>query len=356
MKNLRGGFSTGACAAAAAKAAALKLAGKTVTEIDIPLPDGSRVWFLVHQSRREGHFAWASVIKDAGDDPDVTHGAEIVATVGRQPGSRQDQLSIKGGAGVGMITKPGLPLAPGEAAINPVPRQMIRQALSEVVCLSAEGETPALEVTISVPGGELLAKKTLNPRLGIVGGISILGTTGRVTPISAEAWTATIVSSLKVARAMGREEIVLSAGRASERAHEKTYALPPECYVLMGDYVELALRAASQAGFSRIHLAAQWAKLLKIALGSGQTHVRFGILEAKNVVTFLGGLGIEIGGPFNTAREIFTLLGQQHPDELPALLEAVCREVKQKAQLVTGGTVVCVYLISYEGRIIAQSG
>ncbi len=355
-KALRGGFSTGACAAAAAKAAAQLLFGKAPSEIDIPFPDGSRERFPIHRLQLDGGRAVASVIKDAGDDPDVTQGAEIVATVKAQsaPGARS--LLIKGGPGVGMITKPGLPLPPGEAAINPVPRLMIQEALADIFCPPDIGDMVPMEVTVSVPGGELLAKKTLNPRLGIIGGISILGTTGRVTPISALAWTATIISSLRVARAMGKEEIVLSAGRTSERAHEKTYALPPECYALMGDYVEMALRAAAECGFARIHLAAQWAKLLKIALGSRQTHVRFGVLKARNVVQFLDDLGIEIGGPFNTAREIFTLLERRHPEELPVLLTAVCRAARKRAEIITGGRSVCVHLVSYEGMIIAQDG
>lgn len=356
-KELRSGFTTGACAAAAAKAAAEYLIrGEGVTWVEIPFPDGSRVGFRVHQSHLVGDRAWASVIKDAGDDPDVTDGVEIVAAVTIPSGPTQEGQQIKSGPGVGVITKPGLPLPPGEAAINPVPRQMIRQALAEVFCPDDVSPLPPLEVTISVPRGELLAQKTLNARLGIIGGISILGTTGRVTPVSAEAWTATILSSLQVARAMGRDEIVLSAGRASERAHEKAYALPPESYVLMGDYVEFALRAAGEFDFARIHLAAQWAKLLKIALGSPQTHVRFGVLEAQNAVTFLGNLGIEVHGSFNTAREILTSLARKYPNRLPLLLGAVCRVARQRAEVITAGRPVCVHLISYEGRIIAQSG
>ncbi len=247
-KKLRSGYTTGACAAAAAKAAALQLLGEEVQEgnsakvqkyrygkVAIPFPDGGRVEFNIQRSgiRREGS-AWASVIKDAGDDPDVTNGAEIVAeaklvkTCGR--GEVTSPLIIKGGKGVGTITKPGLSVDVGEPAINPVPRKMIEEAVGEAMndagCRGKACLAPTIEITISVPKGEEMAKKTLNHRLGIVGGISILGTTGIVKPVSTEAWTSTISSSMDVAKAMGYKEIVLSAGRTSEKSHMKKYGLP----------------------------------------------------------------------------------------------------------------------------------
>jgi len=154
---------------------------------------------------------------------------------------------------------------------------------------------------------------------------------------------------------MGRDEIVLSAGRSSERAHEKTYSLPEESYVMMGDYVELALLAARDCGFRRIHLTAQWAKLLKIAMGKGQTHVRFGVLEARNAVTFLGSLGIEIQGEFNTAREIFNELQKAGSPQPQAIFSVLCQAAKAYAERVTAGRPVIVRLVSYEGEVIARS-
>ena len=183
------------------------------------------------------------------------------------------QIILKGGKGVGTMTKPGLPVPVGQPAINPVPGQMIRDAAAEAILESGRGaarRAPAFEITISVPNGEELAKKTLNHRLGIVGGISILGTTGIVKPVSAEAWTATIASSMDVAKAMGHKEVVISAGRTSEAAHMKKYNLPEEAYVLMGDYLEYSLQEAKRHKFIKIHLCAQWAKMVKIAMATPQ--------------------------------------------------------------------------------------
>src|SRR5208282_5589622 len=227
-KRLRSGYTTGACAAAAAKAATMTFLGNMTSMmpdfrsnvVDIPFPDGNRVRFTIHGSglKNDGNTAWASVIKNAGDDPDVTNGAEIVAEASFLCNASQ-RLIIRGGKGVGVITKPGLPVGIGEPAINPAPRRMIDEAVSEALALSPGGRKPgsSAEIVISVPEGELLSKKTLNYRLGITGGISILGTTGIVRPISAEAWTATISTSMNVAKALGCHSLVLSAGRASEK-------------------------------------------------------------------------------------------------------------------------------------------
>ncbi len=376
-KKLRSGYTTGACAAAAAKAATLLLMrnsecgmanAEKIRNVEIPFPDGSRVTFKIHDAgfRMQENTAYASVIKDAGDDPDVTNGAEIVATVRsaefRLRSTENPEIIIKGGKGVGIVTKPGLAVPVGEAAINPVPRRMIANAVMESV--SADGSRiphsefriPHLEVTISVSEGEALAKKTLNHRLGIIGGISILGTTGIVKPLSDEAWTATVSSSMDVARAMGREEVVLSTGRTSEKAHQKKYGLPEDSYVMMGDYTEFSLREAKQHGFKRVHLCAQWAKMIKIAMATPQTHVRHGALEAKRAAQFLSEIGIPIPGTksFNTSREIFDFLHSTGHDPLAALSK-VCVRAKQYADEVASGAQVVVHLVSYEGEILADS-
>lgn len=391
-KELRSGYTTGACAAAAAKAAVLELCrgevpsplrspGK-IKHVDIPFPDGSRVKFKIHKSELITHdsqlTARASVIKDAGDDPDVTHGAEIVAEVriiedgklGRwedekkylstsQPLNLSTSILIKGGTGVGTVTKPGLSVPVGEAAINPVPRKMIEETVMEAV--GARLPRPfigTIEITISVPNGEELAKKTLNYRLGIVGGISILGTTGIVKPVSTEAWTATIASSMDVAMAMGHKEIVISAGRSSEKAHMKKFKLPEEVYVLMGDYLEYSLKEAGRHGFKKIHLCAQWAKMVKIAMATPQTHVRFGAIDIKKAVEFLQELGLELrvmSYEFNTAREIFDLINTNPQPLIPNPFTIVCKAAKKYAEAISGGISVIAYLVSYEGEIIAVS-
>ena len=223
VRRLRSGFTTGSCAAAAAKAAAQALMeGSCPEDITIPFPDGSRKSFHLHSCKTFAGKAIASIIKDAGDDPDVTNGAEIIATVSSsRKGMDSDNCVLLGnirlcrGEGVGQVTKPGLAVAVGEPAINPVPRQMIHRAIQEVT------DSEKLTVIISVAGGEELAKKTLNHRLGIVGGLSILGTTGIVRPVSADAWTATIKASLDVAREAGLTEVVLSTGRTSEKGAQQ---------------------------------------------------------------------------------------------------------------------------------------
>ncbi len=367
-KRLRSGYTTGACAAAAAKAATMillsnKTSGMPFFEsnvVDIPFPDGSRVSFTIHESglKDNGSNAWASVIKDAGDDPDVTNGAEIMADV-KFLNEVSTCLIIKGGKGVGIITKPGLSVGIGEPAINPVPRRMIGEAVMEALALCPEGCKPesSAEITISVPEGEALSKKTMNSRLGITGGISILGTTGIVRPISADAWTATISASMNVAKAMGYNSIVLSAGRASEKAHMEKFIFPYESYVMMGDYLEFALLDAARHGFGTIHLCAQWAKMLKMAMATPQTHVRHGAIVLNKALNFLRSFGIEPpeGAEFNTAREIFDFINSSCNIRRPSLFSDVCSAAKTYAEAIAAGAPVTVFLVSYEGDIIAGS-
>jgi cobalt-precorrin-5B (C1)-methyltransferase len=364
-KKLRSGYTTGACAAAAAKAASLlvmsaecgvRSEGK-IKNVEIPFPDGSRVAFKIHDAgyRIQDNTAYASVIKDAGDDPDITNGAEIRAEVSLIPQSHDAPIVIKGGTGVGRVTKPGLAVPVGEPAINPVPRKMIREAVREAVAECGLKNT-ALEITIAVPAGEELAKKTLNHRLGIIGGISILGTTGIVRPISAEAWTATITASMDVAKAAGLGAVVISSGRTSEKAHMKKYHLPDEAYAMMGDYLEFSLRDAKRHGFREAHLCAQWAKMLKAAMGTPQTHVRNGALEAAEAADFLIKLGIALprGKAFNTSREIFDYIDSVIPDPQSAMT-MVCTAAKRYAEGITSGIPVIAHLVSYEGDILAES-
>ena len=394
-KRLRSGYTTGACAAAAAKAAALLLLkskeqsakskgrNNLCPEVEIPFPDGSRHKFMIRDAgyRMQDKIAWASVIKDAGDDPDVTNGAEIVAEVRMQDAGYRIQdkknrascimhhasLLIKGGKGVGVITKPGLSIPVGEPAINPVPRKMIREAVLEIVqefksskvqSLKKQQKS-AIEITISVVNGEELAKKTLNSRLGIIGGISILGTTGIVKPVSSEAWTATIASSMDVAKAMGYDKIVLSAGRTSEKAHIKKFNFPEESYVMMGDYLEFSLLEAKKHGFKKIHLCAQWAKMLKIAMATPQTHVRHGAIDLKKAVGFLKGLGIGDWGlaqEFNTAMEIFDFISLQlATHNYSKLFRKVCLAAKKYAEGIAEEIPVTAHLVSYGGAVIAGS-
>jgi cobalt-precorrin-5B (C1)-methyltransferase len=277
---LRSGYTTGACAAAAAKAAARLLKGSTRADhVELLLPSGDQVVFPLHTSRKDATTATCSIIKDAGDDPDVTNGAELIATVGP---IADTTISIIGGAGIGRVTKPGLAVPPGEWAINPVPRRMIEQALREVF------PSGGYQVTISIPDGEERAKKTLNARLGIAGGLSILGTTGIVRPISAQAWTDTIDTALDVARACHCPTVVLCTGRSSEQAAMRHYPeFPEESFIMMGDHVAHALQSCEQHGFLQPVLACQFAKLVKIACGHPNTHAAASQMDLRLLAAWL---------------------------------------------------------------------
>ncbi len=353
MSKLKSGFTTGACAAAAAKAATIiLLGGQRADRVEIPFPNEDRHNFSLHTCTLEGNTATASVIKDAGDDPDVTNGAEILAVVREQEaGETEKIIAIEAGFGVGTVTKAGLPIAVGEPAINPVPRRMIREAVAEAV---RELRTEVrLAVSISVRDGERLAEKTLNKRLGIVGGLSILGTTGIVRPVSAKAWTDTIDASMKVARAAGLDEVVLSTGRTSEAAAQKILGLPEEALVMMGDYLAYALKAAKRHGFAQIHFAGMWAKMLKCALCIPQTHVRNGVLEMEQAACLLGELGLDQESvaslaTANTAREILQRLQEEKRDDL---VQAVCIRARRYARRCSG-LPVKIYLVTSEDGVL----
>ncbi|MFC1591967.1 cobalt-precorrin-5B (C(1))-methyltransferase [Thermodesulfobacteriota bacterium] len=264
-RTLRTGYTTGTCAAAAAKGALALLLGKRLRSISLMLPGGRSVRLRPRSIRRCGGEAVCEIVKQAGDDPDVTNGAVIAATVALRG---RPAITIRGGEGVGRVTRPGLAVAPGRPAINPVPRKMIRDALRELLPKGA-----GAAVTISVPGGAALAQKTLNPRLGITGGISILGTTGEVIPYSHAAYRDSIVCALAVARAAGAAAVVLSTGKSSERDARKHYpGLPEEAFVLMGDYYAFGLRQAAKHGIKKIILSCFPGKLLKMAAGAECTH------------------------------------------------------------------------------------
>jgi cobalt-precorrin-5B (C1)-methyltransferase len=274
---LRRGWTTGACAAAAVRAACEALVtGECPAMAEIELPGGGRPSFAVAICESDGASATAGIVKDAGDDPDITHGALVKATVRRgAPGSG---IVFRGGEGVGMVTKPGLALSPGEPAINPVPRQMIRLAIED-----AAGRYGAalddLIVEISIPGGEVLAKKTLNPRLGILGGLSILGTTGIVVPFSCAAWIHSIHRGIDVARAGGLEHIAGSTGSSSEAAVQRLYELPEAALIEMGDFAGGMLKYLRQHPIPRVTIAGGFAKMTKLGQGLLDLHSKRGRVD-----------------------------------------------------------------------------
>jgi cobalt-precorrin-5B (C1)-methyltransferase len=305
---LRYGWTTGTCAAAAAKAAyTALLTGEFPDPVEVTLPRGQRPAFALATTKASDGSATAGVVKDAGDDPDVTHGALILATVRRgAPGSG---VTFRAGEGVGTVTRPGLPVPPGEPAINPVPRQMLRQAIAEVA--AAQGDAGDVEVEIAVPGGEALAAKTMNLRLGIIGGLSILGTTGIVVPYSCSAWIHSIHSGIDVARAAGLTHVAGATGAASEAAVQKMHDLPEIALIDMGDFVGGMLKYVRKHPVPRVTIAGGVGKMTKLAQGLLDLHSRKGSVD----LGVLADLAEQAGGSrelaarilsSNTAAEAFT--------------------------------------------------
>ena len=254
---LRRGWTTGACAAAATKAAfAALLTGKFPDPVSLVLPKGECPSFaLALEGKGEG-WAQAGIIKDAGDDPDVTHGCTVIATV-RMTGKG---ITFKAGSGVGTVTKAGLPIPVGEPAINPIPREMMRKVIEE------QGGRD-VEIEISIPEGEALAQKTWNPRLGIIGGLSILGTTGIVHPFSCAAWIASIHRGVDVARAMGLTHIAGCTGSTSEDAVRAYFGLPLEAMMDMGDFAGGLLKYVREHPVARVTIGGGFGKITKLAQG-----------------------------------------------------------------------------------------
>ncbi len=259
---LRRGWTTGACAAAAARAAAEGfLTGHFPDPVTIRLPGGSGAAFTLAECGRLPNAAMAAIVKDAGDDPDVTHGALIRVTV--STGAPDTGLTFRAGPGVGTVTLPGLPIPPGEPAINPVPRRMISRAVAEAATLFGGGDDWVVEV--SIPGGEALAERTMNGRLGIRGGLSILGTTGIVIPFSCAAWIDSIRRGIDVARATGLTHVAAATGRTSELTVQRLYGLPDLALLDMGDFVGGTLKYLRRHPVPRVTLAGGLAKMTKLA-------------------------------------------------------------------------------------------
>jgi cobalt-precorrin-5B (C1)-methyltransferase len=304
--HLRRGWTTGACSAAAAKAAcAALLTGEFPDPVEIGLPGGRRVAFALAEWTLGDGFARAGVVKDAGDDPDVTHGALLRVTVRR--GAKGAGVTFRAGPGVGTVTRPGLPIPPGEPSINPVPRRMIAEAIME-----ASGSEGDFEVEIAVPGGEAMAEKTLNPRLGILGGISILGTTGVVIPYSCSAWIHSIFRGIDVARAAGLDHVAGATGSASEKAIRKLHDLPEIALIDMGDFVGGMLKYIRKHPVKRVSVAGGVAKMTKLAQGMLDVHSKRGApdLEALAEVAREAGGGAALAARIeaaNTVAEAFQL-------------------------------------------------
>jgi len=322
---LRTGWTTGSCAAAAAKAATTALTtGETQATVEIGLPSGQRVRFPVDKCTTSETEAEAVVVKDAGDDPDVTHGARLTATVSwrKDPG-----LELDGGVGVGVVTKPGLGLELGAPAINPVPRAMITQSVGEAIDLAQKG----VYVIISVPDGEKMARKTTNARLGIIGGISILGTTGIVRPFSTASWRASVEQAISVLAAQREDTVVLcTGGRTEKGAMTLLPDLPEVCFVEVGDFTGAALRRAVEHGLTRVIFAGMAGKLTKLAAGVLMTHYT----RSKVSLNLLKDITLAAGGDHDLAERVARANTARHAAELweeAGLLPAAGRELCARA-------------------------
>jgi cobalt-precorrin-5B (C1)-methyltransferase len=283
---LRKGVTTGACAQAAAKAAAcLLVKQRKIKSVEVELPNGEKKVFSLIGQNVGKDYARCAVIKDAGDENDVTDGIKICCEIRR---NNIKGLTIKGGQGVGLVTKSGLAVPPGEYAINPVPRQMILRDVSRIL-----SPDEGFVVEISVPEGEEIAKKTYNPRLGIEGGISIIGTTGIVEPKSQEAYKTSLSLELNIAKANGYKVIFLTSGYLGEKLLKSRFKIKEEAIIKIGDYVDFMLKECIQKSISKVVLIGHIGKLAKVAAGLFNTHSKFGDARLETIAAYAASCGAE---------------------------------------------------------------
>jgi cobalt-precorrin-5B (C1)-methyltransferase len=344
-KGLRAGWTTGTCASAAAKGAAHSLvSGAAPADVEVALPSGRRVRFSVEVDAGDR----CVVVKDAGDDPDCTDGARISAHAG-WAGADAFETELRAGPGVGTITKPGLGLPVGAPAINPVPRRMILAALDEIT------DRPVV-VTFSVPGGEAMAEKTTNARLGIVGGISILGTTGIVRPFSTAAYRASVVQQIDVAAAQGERTVVLATGTRSERAASRLHPdLDDVCIVEVGDFTGVALRRAVAARIERVVFVGMAGKIAKLAAGVMMTHFHRSRVDGEVLAGVARAAGaappvIAAASETATARHFFESC-VMHGDFAP--LQMLCERAMSACREHVGGALeIEVVMVDFEGEAV----
>ena len=361
-RGMRTGYTTGACAAAAAKAATVALlTGEPVSEVTIRLPIGEDATFQIHRCEIDksasAPTATCSVIKDGGDDPDVTSGAEICARVWKA--SNSDDIILLGGEGVGTVTKPGTGIPVGDPSITRVPRRMITQSVQNAAKSMAGSDSFFVE--ISVPGGQEIAEKTDNPRLGIVNGISILGTTGVVQPFSTAAWRASVNVSIDVAAANSLQHMVITTGTQSENFAKRWLGLEDMAYVNVGIFTGAALKRCVQRGIPRATLVGMVGKFSKIAMGYFVTHV------AGNKVdpVFLASLAAKCGASEEVQAEMRNAASGRHFQEIALehdvmpVFDLLCERVCDAAQVYLGDRaddlVVDAICFDFDGGILGKA-
>lgn len=347
-KELRSGITTGACAAGAAHAAArLLFNGETISNALVFNPQGLSIEVRVKSVALTGGGARAVVVKDAGDDPDVTHGMDIVANVAPVAGGL---ITLKGGAGVGVVTRPGLQVPVGEPAINPVPAKMIKDALYRVI---PPGE--GVEVTISVPGGEEIAHRTLNPRLGIVGGISILGTTGIVRPMSEEAFKDSLVPLVSQAVAQGHRTLLLTPGRMGQRQAVEGHGFNPDMVVEMSNFVGFMLDCCSSYGVEQVLLWGHIGKLAKVAGGIFHTHSKVADARREIIAAHAAqkGAGRELVEKIMQANTLEGVVEHIEKEGFGTLFSLLAEKASLKAEERVRGTIKTgTVILAMDGRIL----
>jgi cobalt-precorrin-5B (C1)-methyltransferase len=355
---LRTGYTTGASAAAATKAALLPLLGSApVASVEVTLPKGKIARLQIKwtdTSKISQGVVTSAVTKDGGDDPDVTNGAEICSTVSYH--DQAGKIVLEGGRGVGRVTKPGLGLQIGGPAINPVPTQMIRGVVEELASLILRER--GISVIISVPEGERIAAKTDNPRLGILGGISILGTTGIVLPYSTASFAASIRQSLDVAIAMGADEVVLTTGGRSEDFAKAIFtSLPDHCFIQVGDFTGYAVKQCAKKELSRATIAAFVGKLSKMAKGVKQTHVAGSHVD----MGFLAELAASCGATAQTISEIRSANTARHVSEivlrsgLSGFFNEICRKVHDEMSAYAESNLeLRIVMFEFDGQLLGR--
>jgi cobalt-precorrin-5B (C1)-methyltransferase len=353
---LRTGYTTGTTATAATKGALHALInGRPTEQVTVSLPKSRTATLKIAWTKiEEKGKVTCAAIKDGGDDPDVTHGAEICSTVSfnRNPSN----IQIEGGKGVGRVTKPGLGLEIGKAAINPTPMKMLELAVREVAGHQLENQ--GVDIVISVPNGEEIAKKTDNPRLGILGGISILGTTGLVLPYSTASFAASIRQGLDVATAMGADTVVLTTGGRSEDFAKTLYKLPDHCFIQMGDFAGYSIKqCASKATIRQVIIAGFIGKLTKMAMGIKQTHVAGSHVDME----FMARLAAECEAPPTVVEEINSANTARHVSEIikknkiVSYYDHLCKKVyEQMHEHAKRQLQIEVILFEFDGMVIGR--
>jgi len=342
---LRRGWTTGACATAATKAALQALwGGAFPRDVTITLPKGEKPVFPLAFTAAGPGWAEVGITKDAGDDPDVTHGALIRARVRATEGG----VSFVAGEGVGTVTRPGLPIGVGEPAINPVPRQLMTDIVTETARSFAQ--KPDVEITITVPGGAALAAKTWNPRLGIVGGISILGTTGVVRPFSCAAWIASIHRGVDVARASGLRHVAGCTGATSEAAVQGLFDLPDHAMMDMGDFAGGLIKYVRDHPVPRLTIGGGIAKMTKLAQGKRDLHSARSVVDFAELSSWAEAVGLPPVAEVNSVLEAYEIAGD------PLAVVIAENALRTVAAMLRGAPVVPdIVIVSRTGEVIARA-